>query len=262
MRLLNPDFDLDLFFNALRRAEQSALLLDYDGTLAPFKAERDQAVPYAGVRERLNKLLHLPQTRLIIVSGRGIEEILSLLSLEGSPEIYGLHGGERRHADGTVQAAELPERVLAGLAKADQWADKNGLTANYERKAISRAFHWRGLSDREATAIRGMVLERWYESCTDYGLVLHEFDGGLELKATGIDKGQAVRQVLCELDKGAVVAYLGDDRTDEDAFAALGENDLRVLVRPERRLTIADLWLKPPEELIEFLDRWLQSINQ
>ena len=97
MRLLNPDFDLDLFFNALKRAEQSALLLDYDGTLAPFTAERSQAVPYAGVRERLNKLLHMSRTRLVIVSGRGIEEVLSLLSLEDSPEIYGLHGGQRRY---------------------------------------------------------------------------------------------------------------------------------------------------------------------
>lgn len=262
MRLLNPDFDLDLFFAALKRAKQSALLLDYDGTLAPFKAQRDQAVPYAGVRECLNKMLHISQTRLVIVSGRGIEEILSLLSLERSPEVYGLHGGERRHADGTVQTAKLSESVLAGLAKTDQWADKNELDSNYERKAISRAFHWRGLSDREATAIRALVLEYWSKSCADYGLVLDEFDGGLELKAADVDKGQAVRQVLHELGKGAVAAYLGDDRTDEDAFAALGENNLKVLIRPESRPTKADLWLKPPEELIEFLDRWLQSINQ
>jgi len=262
MRLLNPDFDLDLFFTALKRAEQSALLLDYDGTLAPFKAERDLAVPYAGVTERLNKLLHLPRTRLVIVSGRGIEEILSLLSLEKSPEIFGLHGGERLLADGTVRTAVLPERVLEGLAEADQWAEKNILAANYERKIISRAFHWRGLTDKEATTMRDMVLERWSESCADYGLVLDEFDGGLELKAAGVDKGQAVRQVLGELGKGAVVAFLGDDRTDEDAFAALGNSGLKVLVRTESRPTKADLWLKPPGELITFLDRWLQSINR
>jgi trehalose 6-phosphate phosphatase len=262
MRLLNPDFDLDLFFTSLNKAEQSALLLDYDGTLSPFKAERDQALPYAGIRERLNKLLHLQQTRLVIVSGRGIEEILSLLSLEDSPEIFGLHGGERLHADGRVQTTEIPERVLVGLTEADQWADKNIPTANYERKAISRAFHWRSLTDKEAAAIRAIVLKRWSESCADYGLVLDEFDGGLELKAAGIDKGQAVRLVLGELGKGAVVAYLGDDLTDEDAFAALGNSGLKVLVRPENRPTMADLWLKPPGELIAFLDRWLQSINQ
>lgn len=262
MRLLNPDFDLDQFFASLKKAKQSALLLDYDGTLAPFKAERDQAIPYSGVRERLNKLLRLPQTRLVIISGRGIEEILSLLSLDKSPEVFGLHGGEHLYADGNRQTAELPERTLAGLVEADQWADKNIPASNYEHKVLSRAFHWRSLTDKEAAETRAMVLERWSKSCAEYGLVLDEFDGGLELKSAGIDKGQAVRQVLGELGSGAAVAYLGDDRTDEDAFAALGKSGLRVLVRPVTRPTMADLWLKPPEELIAFLDRWLQSVSQ
>ncbi|RME26788.1 MAG: trehalose-phosphatase, partial [Candidatus Zixiibacteriota bacterium] len=52
---------------------------------------------------------------------------------------------------------------------------------------------------------------------------------------------------------------LGDDRTDEDAFAALSSRGLKVLVRSEPRETAADLRLVPPDELRSFLDRWLEA---
>jgi trehalose-6-phosphatase len=55
------------------------------------------------------------------------------------------------------------------------------------------------------------------------------------------------------------VAYLGDDLTDEDAFAAVGDRGLSFLVRGEARASNARYWLRPPEELLEFLDGWLAS---
>jgi len=51
-------------------------------------------------------------------------------------------------------------------------------------------------------------------------------------------------------------AYLGDDTTDEDAFKAIRGRGIGVLVRPQFHATAADFWLKPPEELLEFLERW------
>ena len=53
-----------------------------------------------------------------------------------------------------------------------------------------------------------------------------------------------------------VASYLGDDLTDEDAFRALKGRGLSVLVRNELRETLADIWLKPPGELIDFLLKW------
>ena len=73
------------------------------------------------------------------------------------------------------------------------------------------------------------------------------------------DKGSAVRTLLAELAPGAAIAYLGDDLTDEDAFHAIGDRGLRVLVRPEQRPSAADIWLRPPEELLAFLGRWARS---
>jgi trehalose 6-phosphate phosphatase len=52
------------------------------------------------------------------------------------------------------------------------------------------------------------------------------------------------------------VAYLGDDVTDEDAFRAVKGRGLAVLVRAEYRRTAADIWIKPPHELKNFIGRW------
>lgn len=76
------------------------------------------------------------------------------------------------------------------------------------------------------------------------------------MRIRGRNKGDAVRQVLQEAGPGTVCAYLGDDRTDEDAFQALEGRGLGVLVRPALRQTSADLWLVPPRELVAVLDRW------
>ena len=83
------------------------------------------------------------------------------------------------------------------------------------------------------------------------------FDGGVEIRVSNTDKGYAVKSILGASSPDAAVAYLGDDLTDEDAFQALKDRGLRVLVRPQHRPTAADLWLKPPEELGEFLHQWL-----
>jgi len=55
------------------------------------------------------------------------------------------------------------------------------------------------------------------------------------------------------------VAYLGDDLTDEDAFAAMGNRGLSILVRGEVRRSCARFWLRPPEELLHFLDEWIAA---
>ena len=90
-----------------------------------------------------------------------------------------------------------------------------------------------------------------------HGIYLAEFDGGLELRVSGIDKGSAVRMILADLDVDCPLAYLGDDQTDEDAFEEIGERGLKVLVGSTLRDTAADVWLKPPDELYGFLDRWI-----
>jgi len=59
------------------------------------------------------------------------------------------------------------------------------------------------------------------------------------------------------MEKETVAAYLGDDFTDEDAFTAIKGHGIGILVRKEFRPTEADIWIKPPDELLSFLSDWI-----
>ena len=64
-------------------------------------------------------------------------------------------------------------------------------------------------------------------------------------------------EILSQEPKDVPVAYLGDDLTDEDAFVAVGSQGNSILVRGEIRASFARFWLRPPEELLVFLDAWI-----
>jgi trehalose-phosphatase len=106
------------------------------------------------------------------------------------------------------------------------------------------------------------VLAGWNLVAEHTGLELLEFDGGVEIRVPGVDKGDVVRFVLNEMEPGTPVAYLGDDATDEHAFRVIRGRGLTGLVRPHWRQTAAQLWLKPPEELVKFLKLWLEAVRE
>ncbi len=252
LRVPTADCDrLDRFFAHLRAAADAVLLLDYDGTLAPFRVERGEARPYVGVAERL---ADVPRTRLVLVSGRPALDVRALLGVEPAPEIWGVHGLERAYPDGRLEREALSTAALEALDLAERWGRAHLAPGRVERKAGAVALHFRGLSAREtarvtaeaeaALADLGRPLLRWTR-----------FDAGMELRSTRVDKGTAVARVLADMPRAAA-AYLGDDETDEDAFAAIGETGLSALVRPEPRPSRAQVWLRPPEALLAFLDRW------
>jgi trehalose-phosphatase len=245
------------FFERLAVASARVLMTDYDGTLAPFRIERDQAVPYPGVSEVLGHLMETGHTRLVVVSGRAVDDLKSLLGLNPLPEIWGSHSWERYWPDGRYKIWSLAPDATQGLTEAKAWAEASGLRARCETKPACLALHWRDLSDRDIEILRLQARAQWAQLAQKWGLQLKEFDGGLELRVPGRDKGVAVRTVLTESPAGAVVAYLGDDLTDEDAFAALDAKGLSVLVRSQPRPTRAQAWLCPPEDLLGFLKMWM-----
>lgn len=259
--MLTPEaqFQLDRFLHTVAVSTVSLLMLDYDGTLAPFQRKRDQALPYPGVVTILQELIRTGRTRLIIVSGRYADEIATLLDLHPRPEVWGLHGLQRSKCDGSTEIPHLDAHVLDALSDADRWLISQQLQHAAESKFGSRAVHWRGLSEQESQEVRSRVLLGWKPIAQHAGLDLLEFDGGIEIRVSHRDKGDAVRALLREAGPNTPAAYLGDDLTDESAFRAMRDRGLSLLVRPKWRRTAAQAWIKPPEELLEFLNRWLEA---
>ncbi|GBE14547.1 MAG TPA: trehalose-phosphatase [Proteobacteria bacterium] len=246
------------FWKHIEAAPSKLLFLDYDGTLAPFRENRHEAIPYPGVREVLEKILESGGCRVVLISGRWTKDLPPLLGLKKLPEIWGSHGLERFFPNGHYEVAALSDKEVRGLAEAKDLVNKAGLGHHSEQKPGCLALHWRGLDENARDRLISRIEDKLAPLARKTGLVLKEFDGGLELRSPGRNKGDAVRTVLSEEGLETVCAYLGDDLTDEDAFKAVEGRGLGILVRKQWRSTAAAAWLKPPEELIRFLERWAE----
>jgi len=249
---------LEEFFERFADGSRPLLLLDYDGTLAPFRVDRFQARPWAGMRELLGQIQRQGRTRMAVITGRPAAEIAPMLGLNPPLEVWGLHGAERLYPDGRRELEQAPEATQAKLEELREFLKRDSLGGLFEDKANGVVMHWRGASRQKAEQIERRTRELFEPLARMEGLALLDFEAGLELRV-GRNKGGAVEAILAETAKDAPVAYLGDDLTDEAAFRAVqrvGRGGLSVLVRREWRHTAADLWLRPPPELKRFLERW------
>jgi len=152
---------LDAFLQQLRTAPSSALLLDYDGTLAPFRVDRGRAFPYPGAISILEEIQQSGRTKVIIISGRPILELRALLAPMNNLEIWGTHGLERQLSDGSYSRVQINEEDAVSLTKAQEWIVAAGLLSRAEIKLGGIAIHWRGLPPAEARSVQSLTLDGW-----------------------------------------------------------------------------------------------------
>jgi trehalose 6-phosphate phosphatase len=260
---------LEEFFAGFSGAHGSLLMLDYDGTLAGFRVDRFKARPWAGIRELLNSIQKQTKTKIMVITGRPAVEVAQGLALDHAPEVWGLHGFERLYPDGRRELEPMAAAVREKLDEVKVQLRRDAFGGLLEEKPNAAVMHWRGVAAKKARRIEARTRELFEPLTQIEGLRLLDFSAGVELRA-GRDKGGAVKAILAEADvaeagvDGAAkipAAYLGDDFTDEAAFAALKGRGLSVLVRHEWRETGADVWLKPPVELRAFLRSWFSAID-
>ena len=223
--------------------------------------DRNRAFPYPRAISILEKIAQAGRTKVIIISGRPIVELRAFLAPMNNLEMWGTHGLERQLSNGSYSCVPINEEDAEALAKAQEWIVAAGLLSRAEIKLGGIAIHWRGLSRAEAKNVQSLTLDGWRKIVEQSRLKLLQFEAGLELRVSRPDKGDAVTTILADLEPRAPVAYLGDDLTDEDAFRVLNGQGLTVLVKDIYRETNADTWIRPPRELIDFLERWLINIS-
>ena len=231
-----------------------AFFLDYDGTLTGIVERPDLAVLAPEMRTVLTNLAS--RFTVAVVSGRGLEDVRKLVGVPGL--IYaGSHGFEIEGPAGLSVQAEHGTDYLPAL-DAIEAALHSGLEplsgALVERKRFSVAVHYRLVAPDDQPR---------FEEVVDGVLAAHpEFRKGLGKKVYELqpdiewDKGRAVRWVIdaLRLDLREVLPiYIGDDVTDEDAFRALADDGLGILVRDGAAArTAARYTLASPEEVGRF----------
>jgi trehalose-phosphatase len=232
-------------------------MLDYDGTLAPLNLNRMDAVLPPGTRAALQALSNRSDTALAIVSGRGMNELLPLTEGLRLTRI-GEHGWDIRDANGAERRPALPPAAAKALDDAEASARARGLGARLERKRTGLVLHLRDLPPDRANAIDAEVRGLWRDELASGTLRLDPIHGGLELRAAGRNKGTAALEQIAREPAGSLAVYVGDDVTDEDAFAAIRGRGFGIRVGSPDAPTAATGWLDSPGAVGDFLEEWLR----
>ncbi|WP_412541899.1 trehalose-phosphatase [Longispora sp. K20-0274] len=211
----------------LARVPKLLVACDYDGTLAPIVTDPSAAVPLQEGVAALRALASLPDTQAAVISGRALRDLAALSRLPSEIHLVGSHGSE--FDVGFVhglpaEALELHGRLHAKLVELTR--GQPGI--RLEVKPASIAVHTRE-ADR-ATAAR--VLDAIRGDCALWeGVHAGEGKEVIELAVIPTNKGTALDRLRAQLGVGAVL-FVGDDVTDENAFAHLQGPDLGVKVGP------------------------------
>jgi trehalose 6-phosphate phosphatase len=215
-----PPAELTEALAALARRRPLLVASDYDGVLAPLVGDPSAAVPVPGAAEALGRLAAHDDVVVALVSGRGVADLRTVSGFEGPYRWIGSHGAEYEGpltGELASRRDALAERLTPLVAAVPG--------AQLEVKPASVAVHVRQVTDRVAAA--GLLEQA--DAAADPSLTKKPGKEVLELAVTDADKGSALRRLRDDLGAAATV-YLGDDRTDEDAFRALSPGDLTVKV--------------------------------
>jgi len=234
------------------RSDQLAIFLDYDGTLTPIVSQSEKALLSDSMRQTLQALAtHAP---VAILSGRDLDDIRRRVGIDTI--IYGgSHGFDVAGPRGLRHEVATEFLPMLDIVEKELGKELAGIPGvRVERKRFSIAAHYRNVKASEVPE-----LERAVSEVAGRNLDLRRIDGKKVYELVpniDWDKGKAVLWLLQQLGlerANARPIYIGDDRTDEDAFRALDERGVSILVSEEPRPTAASYLLRDPQEVERFL---------
>jgi trehalose 6-phosphate phosphatase len=247
-------------------ARHPAVFFDYDGTLSEIVDDPDSARPVAGAVEALRKLA--AECPVAVLSGRDLADVTKRLGLPGI-WYAGSHGFELTAPDGKhhqndAAAAAIPVLEQAAAELRDRLGSIPGVRVEHKRFGV--AVHYRNAARDRVGEVAAAV----HAAGRRDGLRVTTGREVVELRPDiDWDKGKTLRWVidhLREAQAGGPLTpiYVGDDITDEDAFDAIRQDGVPILVRHNEdgdRATAALFALDSPAKVGEFTDRLARQLS-
>jgi len=226
-RTMSQPAELASLVASRAKGKQLILLLDYDGTLVELQPRPDMAAPDHHLVELLADL-HAAGVKLHLVSGRSrvdLERWFGPLPIT----LHADHGFCWRSEGGLWRDAVTSDfKWKAQVRRIMQHHAERTPGSLIEDKSASVAWHWRMVEAEAGQALAKDLRVHLTEVLSNLPVQVLNGDRVVEVRLQGVNKGIAVRRVLDAADPGAVVVAFGDDRTDEDMFAALGDGAISV----------------------------------
>jgi trehalose 6-phosphate phosphatase len=239
-----------------RSAGRMLVALDFDGTLSPIVDRPEDAALLAGLAGPLCDLVERSDTVAAIVSGRGLADVRDRVGLDAM-YYAGNHGfeiegpGVDRVHEAAESARPALEACLEGLRLA--LADEPGTEVEDKRWTLSIHFR-RAERDGAEERVRAAVREHGRRP----GLRITEGKKVFEVRPdVDWDKGRATRFLLDVVsdDDDIPAVFIGDDRTDEDAFEVVRDSGGGIVVGdPPPADTRALAWVRDPTEVKDLIE--------
>jgi trehalose-phosphatase len=233
----------------LRAAKRWAFFLDFDGTLVNLRQRPGDVRMPRTAKLVLKRLASHPNVRVAIVSGRTLRNVRALISVNGL-SYFGVHGGER---EGKPLALTTKSRRALEAAKRSARGELGEIRGIWiEDKGFSFAVHYRD-ANSGAAATAAAAVARFAEASGNALHLLHGSSVWEVLPREIRGKFTAVDDLLGRLRSDTAVVYVGNDGTDEVAFAELpGAITVRVGREPR---TYARYSVRSPAEVLRLLAR-------
>jgi trehalose 6-phosphate synthase/phosphatase len=241
------------------KATKRCILLDYDGTLAPYQKLPSLATPSEELVQLLKQLTDDRSNEIVIISGRDVKTLekwlgtlpLNMIAEHGACVKY--HGEEWKEQVPINTEWKEQVRPLMQLF-VDRCAG-----SFIEEKKSTLAWHYRN-TNQELGFMRSRELRNALLQLTA-NTALQVVDGNkvLEVRMVGVDKGMAAVSMITGFDPDFVLC-IGDDVTDEDMFRAL--RDRAYTIKIGRANTSAQYTILSQKEVFPFLKRFVESIQQ
>ena len=197
--------------------ERLSLFLDFDGTLVPLAGSPGAIRVPPGLAPLLERVNNRLEGRLVLISGRTIEDLDRHLGDRGFT-VSGSHGMERRLPGGHLEEM-MPPADVAGIEAAVAAEQKAFPDILVEPKRFGVALHYRQAPEAEPGIVA--LAERLAQV---FGLVIKRGKMVVELLPHGYDKGSAVEAFMAMAPfAGTYPVFVGDDLTDEDGFRTVRE---------------------------------------
>lgn len=241
--------------DARRRAGRMLVALDFDGTLSPIVDRPEDAALLDGLAGPLLDLVGRHDTVAAIVSGRGLADVRARVGLDAM-YYAGNHGFEIQGpgVERVHPAAQAARPALERCRDALERALSEEPGTQIEDKRWTLSIHYRR-AEREGAETR--VRSAVHEHCRRPGLRVTEGKKVFEVRPdVRWDKGRATRFLLDVVadDHDMAAIFIGDDRTDEDAFAVVRELGGGIVVGdPPPQDTRAVAWVRTPAEVLEIV---------
>ena len=251
---------LSEIINEIRDTDHILLCLDYDGTLVPICKNPSLAKLSPEAKELLTDLSQNPCIFMNIISGRPLNEIKKLIGIENI--LYaGNHGFEisNKQHHWVYPEAKKIKPLLKNVVKElkAQLDTIDGILI--EDKGLTLSIHYRNVAGKSAKDIKKII----QDIVSPYRETLRITSGKKVYEVRpkiDWDKGKAIikMQQMLNLKEKILKVYIGDDKTDEDAFKILRENDISIVVG-YKKYSKAHYFCKNSKEVILFL-RHLKSL--